>query len=179
MVGKYKVITLCGSTRFKEAILRARKDLTLEGCIVLSPDVFGHSGDDEVWKEGMKELLDDLHLRKIDMADEVFVVNVDGYVGESTQREIDYARKVGKEVRYMQDPVVGKEGSGVAEKIQKRRKASLTDEQMLAKYPKVVKMLLNGYLVEEVAGYYRLSRRTVQKVKNILVKRYLPSLSNK
>ena len=54
MVGKYKVITLCGSTRFKDAFMEAQKKLTLEGNIVISVGLFGHSGDSEVW-EGMSE----------------------------------------------------------------------------------------------------------------------------
>ena len=61
MVGKYKVITLCGSTRFKEQFLEAQKRLTLAGNIVISVGLFGHSGDDEVWTEGTKEMLDDMH----------------------------------------------------------------------------------------------------------------------
>src|SRR5574344_310707 len=76
MVGPYKVITLCGSTRFKEQFLDAQKRLTLEGNIVISVGLFGHSGDKEVWTEGTKEMLDDMHKRKIDMADERFVINV-------------------------------------------------------------------------------------------------------
>lgn len=98
MVGKYKVVTLCGSTRFKDEFLSAQKRLTLEGCIVISVGLFGHSGDDEVWRPGMKEFLDDMHRRKIDMADAIYVVNPGGYVGESTRGEIDYARRNGKEV---------------------------------------------------------------------------------
>ena len=79
MVGKYPVITLCGSTRFKEQFLEAQKRLTLAGNIVISVGLFGHSGDDEVWTEGTKEMLDDMHKRKIDMADGIFVINVGGY----------------------------------------------------------------------------------------------------
>ena len=66
MVGKFKVITLCGSTRFKDQFLEAQKRLTLEGNIVISVGLFGHSGDDEVWTEGTKEMLDNMHKRKID-----------------------------------------------------------------------------------------------------------------
>ena len=54
MVGKYRVITLCGSTRFKDAFLEAQKNLTLSGNIVISVGLFGHSGDNEVWEEEMK-----------------------------------------------------------------------------------------------------------------------------
>ena len=103
MVGKYKVITLCGSTRFKEQFLEAQKRLTLEGNIVISVGLFGHSGDDEVWTEGTKEMLDDMHKRKIDMADAIYVINVDGYIGSSTRSEIEYAVETGKEVLYLED----------------------------------------------------------------------------
>ena len=105
MVGKYKVITLCGSTRFKEAYLKAQKELTLQGNIVISVGLFGNSGDNEVWEEGVKEMLDDMHKRKIDMADEIFVINVGGYIGESTRSEIEYAEKNGRKVNYL-EPVV-------------------------------------------------------------------------
>ena len=111
MVGNYKVITLCGSTRFKDAFMLAQKQLTLEGNIVISVGLFGHSGDQEVW-EGMSEdtltqtkiMLDDMHKRKIDMADEIFVINVGGYIGDSTKSEIAYAHSTGKAVRYLEDP---------------------------------------------------------------------------
>ena len=102
MVGKYKVITLCGSTKFKDAFMEAQKRLTLEGNIVISVGMFGHSGDDEVWKEGTKDMLDDMHKRKIDMADEIYVINVGGYIGESTKSEISYAQRTGKIVRYLE-----------------------------------------------------------------------------
>ena len=102
MVGKYKVITLCGSTRFKDAFMEAQKRLTLEGNIVISVGLFGHSGDDEVWTPGTKEMLDNMHKRKIDMADAIYVINVGGYIGESTRSEIEYAQKNGKQVLYLE-----------------------------------------------------------------------------
>ena len=102
MIGPYKIITLCGSTRFKEQYLEAQKRLTLECNIVISVGLFGHSGDDEVWTEGTKAMLDDMHKRKIDLADEIFVVNVDGYIGESTRSEIEYAKANGKVVKYLE-----------------------------------------------------------------------------
>ena len=103
MVANYKVITLCGSTRFKDAFMQAQKKLTLEGNIVISVGLFGHSGDSEVWTEGTKEMLDDMHKRKIDMADEIFIINVGGYIGSSTRSEIEYAQNTGKTVRYLED----------------------------------------------------------------------------
>ena len=102
VVGKYRVVTLCGSTRFRDAFMAAQKRLTLSGNIVISVGLFGHSGDDEVWSEGVKEMLDDMHKRKIDMADEIFVVNVGGYIGDSTRSEIEYAQATGKAVRYLE-----------------------------------------------------------------------------
>lgn len=109
MVKKYKVITLCGSTRFKDEFMKTQKDLTLKGNIVISVGLFGHSGDSEVWEnmdEGTltktKEMLDDMHKRKIDMADEIFVINVGGYIGSSTKSEIEYALKNGKKVNYLE-----------------------------------------------------------------------------
>ena len=102
MVGKYKVITLCGSTRFKEQFLELQKRLTMEGNIVISVGLFGHSGDAEVWTPGTKEMLDDMHRRKIDMADAIYVINVGGYIGESTRGEIEYARSQGKEVMFLE-----------------------------------------------------------------------------
>lgn len=102
MVGNYPVITLCGSTRFKDAFLEAQKRLTLAGNIVISVGLFGHSGDNEVWTEGTKEMLDDMHKRKIDMADEIYVINVGGYIGTSTRSEIEYAKSQGKTVNYLE-----------------------------------------------------------------------------
>ncbi len=107
MVGKYPVITLCGSTRFKEQFLEAQKRLTLEGNIVISVGLFGHSGDEEVWTPGTKEMLDKMHKRKIDMADAIFVINVGGYIGSSTRSEIEYAKANGKEVLYL-EPIIEK-----------------------------------------------------------------------
>ena len=110
MVGNYPVITLCGSTRFKDEFTEAQKRLTLEGNIVISVGLFGHSGDQEVWEnmdEGTltktKEMLDDMHKRKIDMADSIYVINVGGYIGDSTRSEIEYAKAHGKEVRYLEE----------------------------------------------------------------------------
>lgn len=104
MVGKFPVITLCGSTRFKEQYLEAQKRLTLEGNIIISVGLFGHSGDEETWEPGVKEMLDNMHKRKIDMADGIYVINVGGYIGESTRSEIEYAKAHGKEVKYLEDP---------------------------------------------------------------------------
>lgn len=102
---KYPVVTLCGSTRFKEAFEFMQKDLTLKGNIVISVGLFGHFDNDKVWKEmddgtktQTKMMLDDIHKRKIDMANSIFILNPDGYIGESTWSEICYARMLDKQI---------------------------------------------------------------------------------
>jgi hypothetical protein len=101
MIGRFKIITLCGSTKFRDEFLAEQKRLTLEGYIVISVGLFGHAGDNEVWSEGTKKMLDEMHKRKIDLSDEIFVINVGGYVGSSTQSEIEYAIKTNKPVQYL------------------------------------------------------------------------------
>ena len=64
--------------------MEAQKLQTLEGYIAISVGLFGHSGDEEVWGEGVKEMLDDMHLNKIEMSDEIYVVNSGGHIGERT-----------------------------------------------------------------------------------------------
>lgn len=109
MIGNYKIVTLCGSTKFKKEFLEVQKKLTLLGYIVISVGLFGHSGDSEVWEnmdEGTltktKSMLDDMHKRKIDLSDMIYVINVGGYIGESTRSEIEYAISTGKEVHYLE-----------------------------------------------------------------------------
>ncbi|MEV0149067.1 MULTISPECIES: hypothetical protein [unclassified Nonomuraea] len=94
------IVALCGSTRFRDAFSAVNRNLTLDGVIVIAPGVFGHSGDPLT--DDAKLRLDDLHKRKIDLADEVFVVNPGGYIGESTRSEVKYAEKLGKPVRYLE-----------------------------------------------------------------------------
>ena len=97
------IITLCGSTRFKEEFLQKQKELTLKGYIVLSVGLFGHSGDEEVWDEGNKQLLDDLHKAKIEMSSAIYVINKNGYIGESTKSEIEWAQQLGKKIYYLEE----------------------------------------------------------------------------
>lgn len=109
MTRNYPIVILCGSTRFKEKFEGMQKELTLQGFIVISVDLFGHSGDDEVW-DGMNDgtitktklMLDDMRKSKIDIADEIFVVNPKGYIGDSTWSEICYARMTDKPIKSME-----------------------------------------------------------------------------
>ena len=101
-MSRYKVITLCGSTKFKDDFMEQQKRLTLEGNIVISVGVFGHSGDSEALSEKTKKMLDDIHREKIDMSDEIFVINKNGYIGDSTKSEIEYAKSHGISVKYME-----------------------------------------------------------------------------
>lgn len=104
MIGNYKVITLCGSSRFKEEFERVNRELTLAGNIVISLGAWGHAGDSLA--EEQKIMLDDIHKRKIDMADAIYVINKDGYIGSSTRSEIQYALRTGKQIIYMEDDLM-------------------------------------------------------------------------
>lgn len=95
-----KVVCLCGSARFIPAWQQATRQEGLAGHIVLSLGVMIQTGDEAVPEGPEKELLDELHLRKIDLADEVLVLDVDGYKGKSTMDEIRYARQLGKPIRF-------------------------------------------------------------------------------
>lgn len=97
-----KIVCLCGSTKFKEYFELANRQFTLEGVIVLSVGFFMHSDDRGEITPKTKERLDFLHLRKIDLANSIYVINYQGYIGESTSNEIAYAHLKGKEVMFME-----------------------------------------------------------------------------
>lgn len=94
------IVCLCGSGRFREAFERAEFDETLAGKIVLTIGCNTKDIARDVDWQHVKPMLDELHLRKIDLADEVLILNVGGYIGESTARELAYARSLGKTVRF-------------------------------------------------------------------------------
>lgn len=102
------IVCLCGSTRFWRTFQKASLDETLAGKIVLSIGAASGTDDDHFGNlpreeyDRVKTMLDDLHMRKIDLADEVLILNVAGYVGESTRREWLYAESQGKQVRWME-----------------------------------------------------------------------------
>jgi len=100
-IQKAPIITICGSTRFKEDILKAQRDLTMEGNVVLSCPFFNHADGITMTDEDIC-LVDHLHQQKIDMSDAIYVVNKGGYIGSSTKNEIKYARIAGKRVIFME-----------------------------------------------------------------------------
>ena len=100
MVGDYPVVTLCGSTKFKDQFIESQKKLTLAGFIVISPCYFEHSGD--TLSELQKYVITDMHMRKIDMSDMIYVINVGGYIGEGTKAEIEYAKEHNKKIIYLE-----------------------------------------------------------------------------
>lgn len=96
------VITLCGSTKFKNEFSNVNKWLTLQGNVVISIGLFGQVDNEPISPEEII-LLDDIHKAKIDLADEIFVINVDGYIGNSTKNEMEYADQKGKKIRFYMD----------------------------------------------------------------------------
>ena len=104
-----EVVCLCGSTRFYDAFQQANYDLTMAGKIVLSVGFYPHAKAESGHGEGVghdsaeKVALDELHKRKIDLADRVLVLNVGGYIGESTRSEIDYAVSIGRPVEFLEE----------------------------------------------------------------------------
>jgi hypothetical protein len=105
-----KVVCVCGSSRFKVSIETARRNLTELGIIVLGPELFGNEGNDPAKEhlprisEERKRALDNLHLRKVELADCLLVVNPNGYVGESTKNEMIHGVGLGKELWFSHHP---------------------------------------------------------------------------
>lgn len=104
-MNKPKIVCLCGSTRFYEEFQKTNYEETMGGRIVLSVGFFPHAqrevhGEEIGCTVEQKKALDELHLRKIDLANEILVINKDGYVGESTSNEIRYAKQIGKKIRW-------------------------------------------------------------------------------
>jgi hypothetical protein len=105
-----RIACLCGSTRFKAEFEQLAATLALNGVIVVKPDVFMNDGHAEkahlpTVSHDVKLELDQLHKRKIDLSDEVYVLNIGGYIGSSTRSEVEYAERMGKPIRYL-EPVV-------------------------------------------------------------------------
>ena len=98
---KYNIITLCGSIKFKDEFIKVQEKLTLDGNIVFTPNFFNNVRKEDI-DEKMKKMLDEMHKQKIDMSDEIYVINLGGYIGESTKAEIEYAKEKGKKISYLE-----------------------------------------------------------------------------
>ena len=98
---KYNIITLCGSIKFKDEFMKVQEKLTLEGNIVLIPNFFTNIKKEDINLE-FKNMLDKMHKQKIDMSNEIYVINIGGYIGESTKSEIEYAKSKGKKIFYIE-----------------------------------------------------------------------------
>ena len=98
---KYRIITLCGSIKFKDEFMKIQEKLTLDGNIVLTPNFFNNIKKEDI-DEKTKKMLDKMHKQKIDMSNEIYVINVGGYIGESTKNEIEYAKARGKRISYLE-----------------------------------------------------------------------------
>lgn len=109
MMGKYKVITLCGSSMFEELAKKEQLRLTLEGNLVLGYTHQEYDWGHKLFRPGSAQMMDDMHLRKIDMSDAIYVINKVGYLENSTKAEIEYARKQGKEVQFYDENVYSQE----------------------------------------------------------------------
>ena len=101
------IVCLCGSARFVKAFIKANKDETMQGKIVLLPGVFiAHPEFHEekiICSDSDRKALEKLHLRKIDLCDEILVLNVEGYIGKTTHKEIEYAFNNHKMIRYLEE----------------------------------------------------------------------------
>jgi hypothetical protein len=94
------IITLCGSTKFKQEYLDVNKWLTLQGNIVISVSLFGQADGEKITEEE-KKTLDKIHFEKINLCDEIFIIDPEGYIGNSTKREIEHAESSSKGTRYL------------------------------------------------------------------------------
>ena len=109
-----KIVVLCGSSKFVDIMAVAewfieRDELAITMGLNLLPQWYPDVPADHLAEhEGCAEVMDELHLRKIDLADEIFVVDWDGYIGKSTANEIEYAKKTGKRIRYFSEDIIGR-----------------------------------------------------------------------
>ena len=98
---RYNIITLCGSIKFKSEFMKVQEELTLKGNIVLTPNFFNNlKGEIDI---ETRKMLDEMHRQKIDMSNEIYVINFGGYIGESTKSEIEYAKLNGKKISYLEN----------------------------------------------------------------------------
>lgn len=103
---KYPVVCICGSTRFKKETLEMAEKLSIEGHVILMVNCWNHADafhePQNEKDKAVKAMLDDMHLQKIRMSDYVLVMNIGGYIGKSTKAEIEYAKKIGKPIKWIE-----------------------------------------------------------------------------
>ena len=93
-----KVVTICGSMKFKDKMMDIAKELEIKNKYIVIQCVYSN----DKFSDEEQLILAELHYKKIDISDAIYVVNVDGYIGNSTSKEIEYAKKLGKEVIYLE-----------------------------------------------------------------------------
>ena len=93
-----KIVTICGSMRFKDKMMEISKELEIKNKYVVIQCIYNN----DKFTEKEQQILSDLHYNKIKISDAIYVVNVNGYIGNSTDKEIEYAKKLGKEVMYLE-----------------------------------------------------------------------------
>lgn len=102
MTSEFKVITLCGSARFKDEFTKQEQILSLKGYIVLSPIFFDKEIQTKLERSKL-EMLKLMHYKRIELADEILVINKYGYIGDSTKKEIDFAKKLNKIIKFIEN----------------------------------------------------------------------------
>lgn len=93
-----KVVTICGSMRFKDKMMEVAKELEIKNKYIVIQCVY----TTDKFSEEEQQILADLHYKKIEISDAIYVVNVNGYIGKSTSKEIEQAKKLGKEIMYLE-----------------------------------------------------------------------------
>lgn len=93
-----KIVTICGSMKFKDTMIKIAKELEIKNKYIVIQCVYSN----EKFNKEEQRILADLHYKKIKISDAIYVINVDGYIGSSTYKEIEYAKKLNKEVIYLE-----------------------------------------------------------------------------
>ena len=101
-----KIVTLCGSLKFQKEMMTVAEKMTLEGYCILTP-VYSVSEKIDITKKQLINLKE-AHFKRIELSDAILVVNINNYIGDSTNLEIDYAKKLGKKIIYYTDLIENK-----------------------------------------------------------------------
>lgn len=167
-MNEYKIITLCGSIKFKDEFMKVQEKLTLDGNIVLTPNFFKSIKKEDI-DEKTKKMLDEMHKQKIDMSDEIYVINFRGYIGESTKSEIEYAKTKDKKISYIEDI---KEIAIMEEKKEDTKcdygfnntLADAIDKIKSEKWKSIFIERLNGKTLSQIGNEMNLSRERINKI---------------